>query len=68
MITSQTEFGMKIPEYNFAEFNERSIRREPRVLFVPGFAGCWIQQKFSMHKPQLCSGDVCNYNHKELTT
>lgn len=68
MITTQTEFGMQIPEYDFAVFIERSIRRAPGVLFVLGFAGCWIQQKFSMQKPQLCSGDVCNYNHKELGT
>jgi hypothetical protein len=31
-------------------------------------AGCWIHQRFSKQKPQLCSGDVCNYNHKEFTT
>ena len=24
-------------------------------------AGCWLHQRFSKEKPQLCSGDVCNY-------
>ena len=28
-------------------------------------AGCWLHQKFSKDKPRLCSGDTCNYNHKE---
>lgn len=24
-------------------------------------AGCWLHQRFAKEKPQLCSGDVCNY-------
>ena len=28
-------------------------------------AGCWLHQKFSKEPPRLCSGDSCNYNHKE---
>jgi hypothetical protein len=28
-------------------------------------AGCWLHMKFSKDKPRLCSGDVCNFDHKE---
>lgn len=28
-------------------------------------AGCWLHMKFSRDKPRLCSGDVCNFDHKE---
>lgn len=24
-------------------------------------AGCWLHQRFAKEKPQLCSGDVCQY-------
>ena len=24
-------------------------------------AGCWLHQRFAKEKPQLCSGEVCNY-------
>jgi hypothetical protein len=27
-------------------------------------AGCWLHMKFSKDKPRLCSGDVCNFDHK----
>ena len=29
-------------------------------------AGCWLHMKFSKQKPRLCSGDVCNYDPKEI--
>jgi hypothetical protein len=29
-------------------------------------AGCWLHMKFSKDKPRLCSGDVCNFDHKEI--
>ena len=29
-------------------------------------AGCWLHMKFSKEKPRLCSGDVCNFDHKEI--
>lgn len=30
-------------------------------------AGCWLHQRFAKEKPQLCSGDVCQFE-KEVTT
>ncbi len=29
-------------------------------------AGCWLHMKFSKDKPRLCSGDVCNFDPKEI--
>ena len=29
-------------------------------------AGCWLHMKFSKDKPRLCSGDVCNFDHREI--
>lgn len=28
-------------------------------------AGCWLHQKFAKEKPQLCSGDVCQFEKEE---
>jgi hypothetical protein len=28
-------------------------------------AGCWLHQRFAKEKPQLCSGDVCQFEKGE---
>jgi quinol-cytochrome oxidoreductase complex cytochrome b subunit len=28
-------------------------------------AGCWLHQRFAKEKPQLCSGDVCQFEKEE---
>ena len=28
-------------------------------------AGCWLHQRFAKEKPQLCAGDVCNYQSEK---